>query len=257
MQDCVDHLKRKIDAGASSAITQFFFEADTFFRFRDACAAAGITRRSSPASCRSTPGPACANSPKPAARSSRPGWTRPSTRPCATGASAAVHRALHRALLEARRGRRGRAAFLHAQHARPHPRRLRRPRRHAARGTVRGRLSPPEPGSCLPGPPWSRAPDPRATAEGPPCPTRSSPPARPISPTATRSCPLGARLHAARCRRHAAAGPMARAMNFRLAEVAHGRAVFHGAPLFAHMNPMGACMAAGTAPFSTAAWAAR
>ncbi|MCT4682725.1 MAG: methylenetetrahydrofolate reductase [NAD(P)H] [Roseicyclus sp.] len=43
MQDCVDFLKRKIDAGANSAITQFFFEADTFFRFRDACAAAGIT----------------------------------------------------------------------------------------------------------------------------------------------------------------------------------------------------------------------
>jgi methylenetetrahydrofolate reductase (NADPH) len=43
MQDCVDHLKRKIDAGATSAITQFFFEADTFFRFRDACAASGIT----------------------------------------------------------------------------------------------------------------------------------------------------------------------------------------------------------------------
>ncbi|AMY70262.1 methylenetetrahydrofolate reductase [NAD(P)H] [Frigidibacter mobilis] len=36
-------LKRKIDAGASSAITQFFFEAETFLRFRDACAAAGIT----------------------------------------------------------------------------------------------------------------------------------------------------------------------------------------------------------------------
>lgn len=35
-------LKRKIDAGASSAITQFFFEAETFFRFRDACDKAGI-----------------------------------------------------------------------------------------------------------------------------------------------------------------------------------------------------------------------
>jgi methylenetetrahydrofolate reductase (NADPH) len=38
----VDWLKRKIDAGASSAITQFFFNADTFFRFRDACVKAGI-----------------------------------------------------------------------------------------------------------------------------------------------------------------------------------------------------------------------
>ena len=39
----VTWLKRKIDAGASSAITQFFFSADTFFRFRDACTKAGIT----------------------------------------------------------------------------------------------------------------------------------------------------------------------------------------------------------------------
>lgn len=38
----IEHLKRKVDAGATSAITQFFFEADTFFRFRDACVAAGI-----------------------------------------------------------------------------------------------------------------------------------------------------------------------------------------------------------------------
>ena len=36
-------LKRKIDAGASSAITQFFFEAETFLRFRDLCAKEGIT----------------------------------------------------------------------------------------------------------------------------------------------------------------------------------------------------------------------
>jgi methylenetetrahydrofolate reductase (NADPH) len=36
-------LKRKLDAGASSAITQFFFEAETFLRFRDRCQKAGIT----------------------------------------------------------------------------------------------------------------------------------------------------------------------------------------------------------------------
>lgn len=38
----VHWLKRKVDAGASTAITQFFFEAETFLRFRDACAKAGI-----------------------------------------------------------------------------------------------------------------------------------------------------------------------------------------------------------------------
>jgi len=39
----LDYLKRKIDAGATRAITQYFFEADTFLRFRDACDKAGIS----------------------------------------------------------------------------------------------------------------------------------------------------------------------------------------------------------------------
>ena len=38
----LDNLKRKLDAGASRAITQFFFDADIFLRFRDRCSAAGI-----------------------------------------------------------------------------------------------------------------------------------------------------------------------------------------------------------------------
>jgi methylenetetrahydrofolate reductase (NADPH) len=43
MKQNIDFLKAKFDAGATEAITQFFFEADTFFRFRDACVAAGVT----------------------------------------------------------------------------------------------------------------------------------------------------------------------------------------------------------------------
>jgi methylenetetrahydrofolate reductase (NADPH) len=38
----LDNLKRKIDAGASRAITQFFFDVEVFLRFRDRCAANGI-----------------------------------------------------------------------------------------------------------------------------------------------------------------------------------------------------------------------
>ena len=36
------NLKRKIDAGATRAITQFFFDVETYLRFRDRCVAAGI-----------------------------------------------------------------------------------------------------------------------------------------------------------------------------------------------------------------------
>jgi len=38
----IDNLKRKIDAGAHRAITQFFFSPEAFFRFRDRAATAGI-----------------------------------------------------------------------------------------------------------------------------------------------------------------------------------------------------------------------
>jgi len=36
------NLKRKVDAGADSAITQYFYNADAYFRFVDQCEAAGI-----------------------------------------------------------------------------------------------------------------------------------------------------------------------------------------------------------------------
>jgi methylenetetrahydrofolate reductase (NADPH) len=39
----LDNLKRKLDAGATRAITNYFFETETYLRFLDLCLAAGIT----------------------------------------------------------------------------------------------------------------------------------------------------------------------------------------------------------------------
>jgi len=41
--DEIRNFKRKVDAGANSAITQYFFNKDAYFRFADECEAAGVT----------------------------------------------------------------------------------------------------------------------------------------------------------------------------------------------------------------------
>ncbi|WP_372896849.1 methylenetetrahydrofolate reductase [NAD(P)H] [Stieleria sp.] len=41
-QTDLDNLKRKVDAGADVIVTQLFYDNDDFYRFRDACQAAGI-----------------------------------------------------------------------------------------------------------------------------------------------------------------------------------------------------------------------
>jgi len=42
-QDDLRNFKRKVEAGADSAITQYFFNADAYYHFRDECAAMGVT----------------------------------------------------------------------------------------------------------------------------------------------------------------------------------------------------------------------
>ena len=74
----LDNLKRKIDAGADRAITQFFFDVDVFFRFRDRAAAAGITVPIVPGILPVTNFASGARNSRPACGATirRPGWPR-------------------------------------------------------------------------------------------------------------------------------------------------------------------------------------
>jgi methylenetetrahydrofolate reductase (NADPH) len=40
----LDHFRRKMDAGATSALTQYFYNADAYVRFAESCARLGVTR---------------------------------------------------------------------------------------------------------------------------------------------------------------------------------------------------------------------
>jgi len=43
VKDDIRYFKQKVNAGANSAITQYFYNPDAYFRFVDSCAAQGIT----------------------------------------------------------------------------------------------------------------------------------------------------------------------------------------------------------------------
>lgn len=81
----VDWLKAKLDAGADEALTQFFFEAETFFGSAMLAPRPVSTNRSCLASCRSRTGQVLATSPSAVARIFPCGSNRRLKRRCAMG----------------------------------------------------------------------------------------------------------------------------------------------------------------------------
>jgi methylenetetrahydrofolate reductase (NADPH) len=78
-KDDLEAFARKVKAGANSAITQYFYNADAYFHFVDEAGRSASMCRSFPASCPSPASPSWPASPTPAARNCRAGCARSSS----------------------------------------------------------------------------------------------------------------------------------------------------------------------------------
>ena len=140
------NLKRKIDAGATRAITQFFYDTDVFLRFRDRCAARGIDAPIVPGILPITRFPQITRFAAALRRvhSGLAGASLRRARGQSRDAQADLRRGRHRAGAHAAASRRRAVPFLYAEPLRAHLRDLPCARRAAARRTQGGQcLKPP------------------------------------------------------------------------------------------------------------------